>query len=384
MDKDYKVESNISIAKSARPNYMVHSPRFWSHEDLKLLLLGKDVPGKSKLSIRRKTNILRKNGIMLTGMPEDIEVTIRRSKDPAKGKEYKIKLVQSQKQDINIQYWNDEEITALLNGDTVPGRSNAICRAKLAQLDLEGYDVQDLVSRYKGGWTASEIDLLQKGKTPDGRSRHAAHTMRSKLGLASDRLYAESELQIIREYYPTEYLDVCLRLNRSANSIRTLVIKMISKTEQSLDGKAIRDFIMLHNKYGPDAWRYTDTKDYFLCMNIASQLDLNMNRWTFAEDKAIATYGKNIQLKNRTQAQIEFRSEHLYENAISRRITHKEKEIILNNFSTKGFRLLYDLPQLKYYEIEIFAYKHHLKRPKMTEKDRAEAIELAAKRRGTF
>ena len=109
-----------------------------------------------------------------------------------------------------------------------------------------------------------------------------------------------------------------------------------------------------------------------------------MNRWTFAEDKAIATYGKNIQLKNRTQAQIEFRSEHLYENAISRRITHKEKEIILNNFSTKGFRLLYDLPQLKYYEIEIFAYKHHLKRPKMTEKDRAEAIELAAKRRGTF
>ena len=93
---------------------------------------------------------------------------------------------------------------------------------------------------------------------------------------------------------------------------------------------------------------------------------------------------KNIQLKNRTPAHIEFRSEHLYENAVNRRMTHKEKEIVLNDFSLKGFRLLYDLSRLRYYEIETFAYKHHLKRPKMTEKDRAEAIELAAKRRGTF
>ena len=119
MDKDYKVDNNISITKCDQVVKRLYSTQIWGHKDLKLLLLGKDVPGKSKLSIRRKTNILRKNGIMLTVMPEDIEVTIRRSKDPAKGKEYKIKLVQSPKQNINIQYWSNEEITALLNGDEV-------------------------------------------------------------------------------------------------------------------------------------------------------------------------------------------------------------------------------------------------------------------------
>ena len=83
------------------------------------MLLGKDVPGKCRESIAQKRSVLKKNGVLLTGMSEDIEVTIRRSKDPAKGKEYKIKLVQSPKQNINIQYWSNEEITALLNGDEV-------------------------------------------------------------------------------------------------------------------------------------------------------------------------------------------------------------------------------------------------------------------------
>ena len=81
MDKDYKVDNNISITKCDQVVKRLYSTQIWGHKDLKLLLLGKDVP--------------------------------------AKGKEYKIKLVQSPKQNINIQYWSNEEITALLNGDEV-------------------------------------------------------------------------------------------------------------------------------------------------------------------------------------------------------------------------------------------------------------------------
>ncbi len=119
MDKDYKVDNNISITKCDQVVKRLYSTQIWGHKDLKLLLLGKDVPGKCRESIAQKRSILRKNGFLLAEIPEDIEVTIRRSKDPAKGKEYKIKLVQSPKQNINIQYWSNEETTALLNGDEV-------------------------------------------------------------------------------------------------------------------------------------------------------------------------------------------------------------------------------------------------------------------------
>lgn len=369
------------------------STPFWSYEELKLLLMGKDVPGRSKESIAIKRITLRKNGIKITASRlkwtneeisklECAEATISRSKGAIKYKKRQLKLGIKPAKEVTVKYWSDEEITALLNGEVIPGRSAAICRAKLVQLELEGYDVQGLASRYRNKWTDDEVNLLRKGNAIDGRSRSSVNSMRSKLGFTNNVYYKEDELRVIQDYYPEEYLDVSLRLDRSICSIKHIVRNMIERSEQFYDGKTIRDFIVLHDQYGPDAWRYTGTKDYFLCMNLAKQLDLNMNKWTFKEDNAIALYGTNIQLKNRTQSQIEFRSKHLGENTVGRHLTNMEKELILREFQFKGFRLLYDIPRLRYYEIEKFACNHNLKRPQLTEADRAEAISLAAARRG--
>ena len=46
-------------------NDIVSAP-YWSCEELKLLLMGKDVPGRSKESIAIKRIALRKNGIKIT------------------------------------------------------------------------------------------------------------------------------------------------------------------------------------------------------------------------------------------------------------------------------------------------------------------------------
>lgn len=41
MDKDYKVDNNISITKCDQVVKRLYSTQIWGHKDLKLLLLGK-------------------------------------------------------------------------------------------------------------------------------------------------------------------------------------------------------------------------------------------------------------------------------------------------------------------------------------------------------
>ena len=88
--------------------------------------------------------------------------------------------------------WTPEELEMLANHIVPPGRSVNAARNKACRLGipftpgdsgaepsvLPEYDLQ------VSSWTDKEIDLLRKGKLPNGRSRQAAYGKAFRLGIS--------------------------------------------------------------------------------------------------------------------------------------------------------------------------------------------------------
>ena len=217
-----------------------------------------------------------------------------------------------------------------------------------------------------------------------GRSKSAIQHKAINLGLSKENPWEDLDLEILEKYFLTEYFDICMRLNKSYDSVKGKCYALVTNSNVIWSTSEIKLLIKNVGHMGVDGLSTVEGKSIFDCKKMADDLSLNANFWTIEEDLEILAKGRRSLLPDRTSEQIKWRSERLGQNAVtSKKFSREQREIIKDNFPSMGYKVLDKLPGVRYYQVIRYAKAVKMPVPRYTEEELQMGIEFIGRRINT-
>ena len=241
-------------------------------------------------------------------------------------------------------------------------------------------------------WSEEEVEVLRinYGKTDDWKNLLPKRSISSiskkafRLGLSGIHNWTDNDIDTLVRFFPLEYYDVCMRLNRSYHSVHDRVLGLIRNSNVKWSTVELKDLKDKINYYGVDALTMMEGKTFFDCIKAANDLEIMIKFWSTEEDKKIIRRGLDANLPGRTQDQIYWRMKNLGKNALNvKHITEKQKNIIRTKFVELKYNILFEIPDLRYYRILMFANKNGIYLDRYSDAELYEGIKIVSGRVNT-